>query len=159
MKKTVSPLLFDTYLALIKNSVGSNLFRNAFFLINGRKQDVLRDGDLSCAVFVSSIVRLVDLIPETHTTVKGTEEAMKKAAWRVSQKPAVGSILIWAGKTFKNGETHRHIGFYIGNRKAISNNSKKRHPAVHHWTFGSTKGRPKRKIEAVYSHPALLARA
>jgi hypothetical protein len=154
-KPKLQPLLFDTYFALIKNSVGSSLFRNAFYRIDGKKLDILRNGDLSCAIFVSSILRLLDLIPETHTTVKGTEVAMRRAGWHIIKKPVPGSILVWAPKTFKNGETHRHIGFYLGNRKAISNSSKKRCPFVHDWTFGLVRGKPKRKIETIYWYPKL----
>ncbi|MDR3581987.1 MAG: hypothetical protein P4L67_01795 [Candidatus Pacebacteria bacterium] len=150
-KTSVPPALFETYLAMIKNSPGSNLFRNAYFVIDGKKQDVLRDGDLSCAVYVSSVLRLTGLIPETHTTVKGTVEAMKKAGWRPIKKPRVGSVLVWGAKTFKkSGETHNHIGFSIGDDKAVSNNSKKRSPAIHHWTFGTAQGQPKRVVEAIY---------
>lgn len=127
------------------------MFRNAFFLINGKKQDVLRDGDLSCAVYVSSILRLMNLIPETHTTVKGTVETMCQAGWKPIRKPRAGSILVWEAKHFKkSGESHRHIGFYIGDRKAVSNSSKKRSPAMHHWTFGVKNGKTKRTIEAIY---------
>jgi hypothetical protein len=71
---------------MIKNSVGSKLFRNSFFLIDGKKQDVLRNGDLSCAIYVSSILRLMDLIPEIHTTVKGTVKAMEKSRMETHQK-------------------------------------------------------------------------
>ncbi len=136
--------------------MGSNLFRNAFFRIQGKKEDVLRDGDLSCAVYASSLLRLMNLIPETHTTAKGTLEDMEKAGWHRIKKPKIGSVLVWQAKTFKkSGETHGHIGFFIGNAKAISNNSKKRHPAVHHWLYGMKQGRPKRKIEATYRHKNL----
>jgi hypothetical protein len=41
--------------------------------------------------------------------------------------------------------THKHIGFYIGNNRAISNNSvHDGGPAEHDWTFEG-----KRKVEAV----------
>ena len=99
----------------------------------------------------TSILRLVDLIPELHTTVKGTVKAMEKVGWRPIKKPRVGSIIVWGPKTFKkSGETHGHIGFFIGNKKAISNSSKKRSPAIHHWTYGTKQGQPTRKIEAIY---------
>jgi hypothetical protein len=155
-KTSVPPAVFETYIAMIKNSVGSKIFRNAFFIINGKKMDVLRDGDLSCAVYVSSILRLVDLIPEAHATVKGTVKAMERAGWRPIKKPKIGSIIVWGPKTFKKiNEAHSHIGFYIGNEKAISNSSKKRSPSIHHWTYGAKQGKPIRKIETIYWHEKL----
>jgi hypothetical protein len=158
-KNVVSPLVFDTYLALIRNSVGSKLFRNAFFLVNGKKQDILRNGNLSCAIYVSSILRLVNLISETHATVKGTVEAMRRAGWRQTNKLRIGSIVVWETETFKSGEAHGHIGFYIGNNKAVSNSSKGRSPVVHHWKFGLKRGKSEREIKAAYWNRKLDQRA
>ncbi len=141
----------DTYLALVRNSVGSRLFRNAFFVIGGRKRDVLRDGNLSCAMYVSSILLLLKLISATHTTVKGTMEDMVKSGWMPISRPRVGCVLIWETKTFRaSGESHRHIGFYVGGNKAVSNSSKKGYPVTHHWTFGRSGTRPRRRIEVMY---------
>jgi hypothetical protein len=149
MKKSITPILSDTYLALIRNSVGSKLFRNFFCLIGDKKKDILRNGDLSCAMYVSSILLLVKLIPQIHTTVNGTINAMKEAGWKTVQKPKPGSIIVWEANQF-GSESHRHIGFYLGQHKAISNNSRKGYPAIHHWTFGQKQGRPNRKVEAIY---------
>jgi predicted nucleic acid-binding Zn finger protein len=155
MKKKMTPLVFDTYIAIIKNSVGSNLFRNAFFIVGGKKKDILRDGDLSCAIYVSSVLFLNAFIPEVHATVKGTEAAMEKAHWKKIKKPKKGAVIVWAVEEFEDGKKSRHIGFYIGDHKAISNSSKKRCPIIHHWTFGFVKGQPKRNVEAIYWHSKL----
>ncbi len=148
--------LFDTYMAMVRHSVGTAMFRNAYYKVNGKKEDVLRDGDLSCAVYVSSLLSLLELIPEVHTTVRGTVEDMRNVGWRRITRPRKGCVIVWGAKTFKkSGETHGHIGFYIGNQKAISNSSKKRAPAVHHWTYGKKGSASHRTIEAMYWHNQL----
>jgi hypothetical protein len=141
---------------MIRHSVGTTMFRNAYYEVNGKKEDILRDGDLSCAIYVSSVLSLLKLIPEVHATVQGTVKDMRKAGWRRITKPREGCVIVWGTKTsHMRGDAHGHIGFFIGNGKAISNSSKKRSPAMHHWTFGE-EGRPAhRKIEAMYWHKKL----
>ena len=60
-KQKVIPILFDTYIVVIKNSVGSNIFRNSYAKVNGKKKDILKNGKVSCAFFVSSILALFPL--------------------------------------------------------------------------------------------------
>src|SRR3990172_5190615 len=121
----VIPVLRDTYLRTIKNSVGTNLFRNFYAKVNGQKKDILRDGDLACAYFVSCILKIFGLVKDIHTTVSGTMADMKKSGWRLAKNVEPGCVLFWEAK--KSGrETHSHIGFYMGNKKAISNSSLKR---------------------------------
>jgi len=154
---------FDTYMAMIKNSVGSRMFRNFYMESDGVKKDILKNGDLSCAFFVSNILYIFKLINSSHCTVDGTIRDLEKSSWRKIKKPKIGSVLVWEEKMQgKNKESHRHIGFYIGANKdspyrpmAISNSSKKRTPVIHHWTFGAQKSKTYRKIERVYWHKGL----
>ena len=46
------PLVFDTYVAVINNSVGSKLFQTYYVSAGKKKVDVMRGGELSCAFFV-----------------------------------------------------------------------------------------------------------
>lgn len=140
---------FDTYLATVKNSVGSKLFRNYFAFVNGKKNDIMDNGDLSCAFFVSALLKINNLLPDIHGTVNGTEIEMKKNNWKKIKNPKIGSVLVWQALKFKNGG-HKHIGFYIGKNKAISNSSRGGYPRIHHWTFGTKNGEPKRRIEVIY---------
>lgn len=142
-------LLKESYLKIIKNSLGSKIFRNLYFNINGKKTDILKNGDLSCAFFVSWILKNFELIKQTHATVNGTIKDMKKSGWHKIKKPKVGAVLVWEEKYFKNGK-HKHIGFYIGNNKAISNSFKRKGPIIHHWTFGVKNGISKRKVEEIW---------
>lgn len=151
MKKTKKPkpLIFDTYLAVIKNSVGAKSFRNFYIADSKRKVDVTRNGELSCAWFVSAILSLFNLIRAPHLTVKSVEEDLEKYGWRKIKKPKVGSVLIWEAADFGKGEFHRHIGFYIGKGKAVSNNSKLGYPVVHDWRFIDLKNKKGRRVEKI----------
>jgi hypothetical protein len=148
-KQKIVPVLKDSYLQVIKNSKGTKLFRNFYATVDGRQKDILRNGDLSCAYFVSCVLRIFDLIGKVHVSVDGTEADMKKSGWRGTKNVKQGCVLLWEAK--KSGrETHRHIGFYIGNKKAISNSFEKRIPVEHSSTFGG-----KRRIQAIYWHKRL----
>ncbi len=144
-KKKVKLILYDSYIKAIKNSVGSNLFRNLYAYLNNKKQDITKNGRLSCALHTSSLLLLFGLISKPHSTVDGVIKDLKRSGWILIKKPRKGAILVWERK---NG--HKHIGFYIGNNKAISNSFLKRKPILHHWTFGTKNSRSFRKIEQIF---------
>ncbi len=151
MKKQKKPkiILYDSYIQTIRNGIGSNLFRNLYARVGGKKVDILRDGDLSCAVFVSSVLYLFKLIFDVHATVDGTIADLKRSGWKEIFRPQPGAVLVWQSQKFKDGSEHKHIGFYIDKDRAISNNNKNHKPALHHWTFGIKNGQPGRKIEQI----------
>lgn len=146
-KQKVAPLLNDTYLAVIKNSIGSKLFRNLYAKVDGKKIDIAEKGNLSCAIFVSSILFLFKLIKDVHATVNGTVRDLRESDWVEIKKPKISCVLVWEETDFGNGRLHKHIGFYIGKEKAISNNNKQGYPTKHDWKF--------RKIEAMFWNPIL----
>ena len=153
-KQKVIPILFDTYIAVIKNSVGSKIFRNSYAKVNGKKKDILKNGEVSCAFFVSSILALFPLFGlikyPPHGTVDGTVRDLEQSGWKKIKKPKIGSIIVWEKIDFGDKDFHKHIGFYIGNNKAISNSSKWKYPTIHRWTYGIKENRPVRKIEAIF---------
>ena len=68
---------YKTYLTMIENSVGSKMFRTLYMTDDhGKTKDVLRKGDISCAVYVSSILVLNKLLPEVKARVVGVEEEL-----------------------------------------------------------------------------------
>jgi len=146
----VERLIFTSYLAMIKNSVGSKAFKNYYAKVNGIKKDVMENGKNSCAFFASSVLLTFELIEHFHATVDGLEKDLKASGWQKIKKPKIGSIIIWEPKKFEQNEIHKHLGFYIGNKKAISNSSQKGTPIVHHWTYNHS-----RKIEKIYWHKKL----
>lgn len=149
-------LIPQTYLQMIKNSQGTKMFRHLYALTNSKKQDILKNGDLSCAFFVSSVLRMFSLVSSQHATVASTIKDMLKNGWHQTKKLKPGNVLVWKEKTFPDGSTHLHLGFFIGYNQAISNNFEKGVPTLHHLTFGKTKtGQPKRKIKQIFTHPLL----
>ncbi len=140
---------YKTYLTMIENSVGSKIFRTLYMTGEDEKtNDVLRKGDISCAVYVSSILVLNKLLPEVKARVASVHEELLKSGWSELQtkKPEdipIGAVIIWEQRKFKSGEEHQHIGFYVGNKKAICNSSEKRVPVKTNYIW---KGRPIIKI-------------
>ena len=134
-----------TLLKLIENSVSAKLFRNNYFFIDGKSKDVLRNGELSCAFYISSILYLLKLIKDLHTTVKGTLKDLEKSGWYEIKKPKKGAIILWD----KNNEGHYHLGFYWDKEKAISNVSFQKSPFFHSLKYQN------RKILAFYYHQEL----
>ena len=141
-------LLFDSYLKMIKNSVGTKMFRNLYL----EKKDITKNGRLSCAFFVSNILKIWGLISEGHANVSSTIKDMLKNNWKKISKNKIkpGDVIIWEKVKDINGKLHFHNGFYIGNKKAVSNDSKKGLPIIHSWDYNG-----KRKIIVVYTHPKL----
>ena len=133
-KQKVEPILMETYLRVIYNSTGSKIFKNLYAKVNGKKTDITQNGHLSCAFYVSSILFLFKLIREIHATVDGTAKDLRKSGWKEIKKPKLGSVLVWKEqRNIDDNKPHKHIGFYIGKAKAISNNSKYGYPTEHNW--------------------------
>lgn len=148
--KNVSPLLTETYLALVKNSVGTEMFKNLYANVDGAKTDITENGNLSCSFFVSSLLLVVKLIKEPHATVDGTVRDLKTSGWIEIEKPKLGCMLVWEKSDFGENGLHKHIGFYVGEDKAISNNSKTGKVFEHHFTFENS-----RQIESILWNPKL----
>ena len=146
------------YLAMIENAAkGENwMFRNFYMEDGSQAIDILKDGGLSCAVFASSILYLFNSVLEflkkdhwisfTHANCTSTEKDMLEHGWQEVAEAKIGAVLIWE---VLNGEPH--MGFYVGNDEAISNDSQGRgFPWKHHYTYNNT-----RKIEKIYWHREL----
>lgn len=145
----------ESYLQMIKSSVGTKMFRNLFLEVEGKKIDVTHNGTLSCAYFVSNILLLWGLISRGHANVESTTKDMLKNGWKKipANRIKPGDIIIWEEEkskyNFKHCATkHFHNGFYIGNKKAISNDEFKKIPTKHNWNYNG-----KRKIVATYKCP------
>lgn len=154
----IRPLIKDTYLAVVKNSVGTNSFRN-FYVSNGKKKiDVTKNGDLSCAWFVSVVLSLFDLIDAPHLKVERVHRELIKFGWQKIAKPKPGAIIIWGPASSGKDILHRHIGVYVGSNMAVSNNSKKGRPDIHDWKFRKARSPKGRVIEFILWHPKLDVR-
>lgn len=146
--ENVKIIIKDSYLKVVKNSLGSNTWRNFYAKVNGQKKDITQNGELSCAFFVSSILIMFDLIKDSHLTVAGAIKDLKKSGWQSTRNTKAGCLLIW--EATKSSDGHRHIGFCVSKDKAISTNYKTGKPCIHHLTF-----KHKRKIEAIFFNKKL----
>jgi hypothetical protein len=151
----VKLLKYESYLKMVKNSVGTKVFRSLYLKIDGKKIDATHNGILSCSYFVSNILLVWGLIKEGHANVENTIKDMLNNGWEEIPKNGIrpGDIIVWEKEKSKynfkhcNAE-HLHNGFYVGDKKAISNNEFKKTPIIHSWDYNG-----KRKIIAVYRCP------
>ncbi len=145
------PIMRDNYLAVIRNSIGTTMFRNFYALVEGEKKDLVNNGELSCGFFVSSVLYLFQLIAGRHLTVASTEKDLLESGWQEISPNDLkeGSILVWKTENFDDGP-HSHIGFCLGDDRAVSTDYQKGIVTEHHITFGG-----KRSIEKAYWHEKL----
>lgn len=137
-----------TMLSVIAQSVGAQMFRNNFAVVDGKEVDLCRDGKLSCAFFVSSVLAMFRRIGAVHTTVSGTVKDLEGSGWVRISEPEVGCVVVWEAIQEPGiPESHRHIGFYVGDEKAISNSSSLGYPVKHDWQFRSEDGTSSRRVE------------
>ena len=77
---------------------------------------------------------------------------MLENGWKEIDKEKIkpGDVIVWEKQKGSNGLMHYHDGFYIGDKKAISNDSDNGVPDLHSWDNNG-----KRKIIAVYTYSGL----
>jgi len=132
------------------------MFRNFYAIKDDKEIDIFQNGGLSCAAFTSSILYFFNStlefmnkpkwIANMHANTRSVEKDILQHGWIETKELKVGAILVWEEL---NG--YPHIGFYVGNEKAVSNDSRgKGFPHKHHYTYNDT-----RKIEKIYWHPEL----
>lgn len=147
--KKMKFLLFKNYMERIMKSRGTLMFQNIWFEVDGKSVDITREGSLSCALYVSSILKLFDLTKETHATVNGAVKDLISFGWLEIQEPRPGAILVWEKQKFADGR-HAHIGFCLNRTTAISNSKTTQTPEEHSIDYNGT-----RKIEKILWHPKL----
>ncbi len=130
-------LYFKTYLQLIKNSVGTEMFRNFYIQTSdGTEMDALSDGENSCAFYVSSVLTLFGKHTGVHGTVKSTVADLRHSGWReiAEADKQAGDILVW-NTVGVGDERYEHIGFYIGEGRAVSTSSTEKRVVEHDASF------------------------
>ena len=149
-KPMVIPILRDNYFALIKNSAGSHLFREWYCAVDGERKEVMRGGNFSCAFYVTSIMKLLDLVREIQITVHRAIAEMEQSGWTHIDAPKPGAVVVWDAVA-TNDQTWntkaKHIGFCLDANTAISNDSAAGGPTAHPLSD--------RPVLAYYWHPKL----
>ncbi|MEI7741146.1 MAG: hypothetical protein WCJ29_01425 [bacterium] len=138
----------ENIISMVQASVGAKLWRHNFALVDGHKKDLVKNGRLSCAFFVSSILFHFKMISDLHTTVEGTERDMLANNFRRVKKPVPGDVIVWGPSNIHDVTPHLHIGFFIGGTRAISNSSRFGFPIRHDINFGAQN----RKITGFYHY-------
>lgn len=153
MPAQVTILKKKSYLAMIRNSArGENhMFRNRYATVDGMEQDIVHDGSLACSFFASTILFINKLIKDMHAGVVGLERDLEASGWVQINDLREGAVLTWEPQVGSDDQSHMHVGFYVGNDMAVSNNSNEFHvPREHHYTYNDT-----RKIIRIWWHPEL----
>lgn len=167
----------ETYLALIKNSIGTELFSDLFFMNNSDKPfegispheivNVSKNGQLSCPYYVSCILHLIGgVIDAPHATIDGTLKAMRARGWQelsAEEGLAPGDVVIWEKKEDDGSghysDGHEHIGFILDENTATSSSSRQKKIISHHPEFKNMGADIKeRKIVKIFAHPELSER-
>jgi hypothetical protein len=156
-------LFKKNYLAMVRNAARgeNNMFRNFYIVLDGQERDALKDGGLGCGTFVSSVLYLQNSSLEfmgrsnwisfTHANVIAVEKDIEANGWKVVDELKEGALVTWESKPGEEGVQHLHMGFYVGNERAISNGSNTTHmPEEHHFTYDGT-----RKIIRIWWHTVL----
>ena len=155
---------YQSYLAMIRASVWVPLWKNLFITKDeGATKDILHDGSVSCAYFVSCILKTFNLTGATFANVLSLKKHCIEYGWKEiplstnSRDIPLGSLIVrdytaWSEKkdiynNSKNG--HYHIGFFMGDEQAISNMSDQfnqwdhslslNKPSSHHRTYYNTR--------------------
>jgi hypothetical protein len=148
--------LNKTYLAVIASCKNITMFQRIYFFDGKKNINIVANGRLSCAAFVSYVLKLFALISAPHVTVKSTLIDLKNNGWYKIKRPKPGAIIHWSAGPSSN--KHEHLGFCLNGGLAISNSSKKHCPIIHSLKKQKEKpapGRSQRAIKAFYWHKKL----
>jgi hypothetical protein len=145
-------LIKESYLAMIKNSVGTKMFNTLIAEdAQGNLIDIFQNGMYSCAAYVSAVLTFVDFIPRPRATVDSLYEDLKdnENFVEVAEKDLEpGDIIFWEETEFEDGSKNRHVGFYIGDEMAISTSYKEEQVIEHH--FRNFNEQSERSIETTF---------
>ena len=152
----------SSYLAVIRDSVGSRMFRHLYAIDEvGTSRDIIQNGRLGCAYYVAFILYHFQLVAQPHATVESTVKDMEEHGWSIVSDPEIGDVLVWEPSTeHVEDELHEHIGFYIGDERAVSNQSSTGEIVEHDWTFGTdNEGNANRKVVKILRYSFVIARS
>ncbi|MDB5163087.1 MAG: hypothetical protein JWN28_695 [Candidatus Saccharibacteria bacterium] len=147
MTDKVERQYFKSYLAMIDNSVGTEMFRSFYVRVNdGPVTDIIGSGENACAFYVSTILLVFGKQKSVHATVKSVITDLEESGWELVDENDMkaGDVIVWSGRDDDNPS--QHIGFYIGDNLAISTSSNEQKVFKHDIHFGQVQ----RKIMSVY---------
>lgn len=112
------------------------MFRNWYCGVDGVKQEVMRDGSFSCALYVTGILKIFGLIAEIQITVHRAIAELERNGWQKINAPRPGAVVVWdARPSEKDAAWHsslaKHIGFCLDETTATSNSDASKSIAQH----------------------------
>ncbi len=130
----------ETYLKAVENSIGSTQYRSLMvrYKDSGEVKDILEDGNLSCAYFVSSLLCLFGMIDRQRATVKSMLRFVTEdSAWSqvAFDDAAPGDVVFYTEREFADGSLHAHVGFVLSEHEAVSTSDTKRCVIKHSLTY------------------------
>ncbi len=151
-------VLRDSLLSELEGSIGTRKYKSLYRLRNDIREDVINNGDLACAYFVSDLLWGFELISRgRHTTVQVTLEDMEASGWYKIDKPEAGAVVVWGEKWGDDGRPHRHLGICVDAEYAIEHSAVTKSPRkidINALTMLDGSPRPP---TAYYAHPKLRA--
>ena len=132
-------LYHRTYLQLLKNSVGTTMFRNFYVRTPEMGEfDALDNGSNSCAFYVSGVLVIFKKLEAVHGTIASTIQDLNKSGWQKVPHEAdmqPGDVLVWEARKFPDG-TYGHIGFALEDGQAVSTSWTEGKVVTHDLHFG-----------------------
>ncbi len=125
-------MIIKNLIEIAKNFIGTKGFSNYF---DKEGNDILKNGDLSCSIFISTILVIVRVIDGVSFTVNGLINRIEHSNnfKKINNNLNIsdlqkGDIIIWNSI---DGDENGHVGIYTGGGFTISNMSSKGRPGSH----------------------------
>lgn len=142
--------------AVLEGSTGTSMFRTLYRARDGVLEDVIDDGDLACAFFISTILSMFGLISNgVHTTVRMTLNDMDESEWIVVGEPEPLAVVLWGEKQGDDGRPHLHIGICVDAEYAIEHSAVTKSPRKIRIDALTMPDRSPRPPIAFFVHPKL----
>ncbi len=145
-------------LITIENSIESKIFSVSLWEDGPRVRDIIDKGRFGCALYTSSILLLFRhngkrLCQDRRATVTSflSDILSQDSGWYGvdTSHMTPGCILVWEER-----RGNEHVGFYVGDGKAVSTCRIKGVPIKHNW-LSETDNRAQRAVKQIFKHTVL----
>lgn len=154
-----SSALSRKYIETVMGSVNSLKYRQHHVLTSdGITQTVFADSGVASAYHVSSILNSLQLsLGEIRLNILDILADLEVSAWERTKTLSKGAVVVWEPYSYVSGKPRQHIGFYIGNDRAVSNISDAHIPTEHDVYFRDEKRHliVERSIVYIFTHPLI----
>ncbi len=138
-----------------KNAAGSKIWAKSFILDSeGDVHDIYENGNLSCAYFISAILKVNDLWQDQCVAnVNSLTAKLPDNGWILIPEARIGSIIIYGESKGRRSWATKHVGIIVGEDEVISNGSSHSHTIeAHPVNYMKLQDGTPRKIEGYWWH-------